>query len=232
MNGLSVLQLGDYRFGHPVRITATTRIGSGGVVDIEREVELGGAIHSKGVMILSSALSARYVPETPLSLSASIVFEQTYGGVDGDSASVAEFCALLSSIAEIPIRQGTACTGSVNQLGRVQAVGGVNEKIEGFFEICRRRGLDGSQGVIIPADNVKHLMLREDVVAAVRDRKFAVFAIGHIDDALELLTGRTAGRRGSDGLFPADTVNRAVEDKLISYAQRRKQFAATETSGE
>ena len=232
VNGLSVLQLGDYRFGHPVRITATTRIGTGDVVDIEREVELGGAIHSKGVMILSSALSARYAPEIPLSLSASIVFEQSYGGVDGDSASVAEFCALLSSIAAVPIRQSIACTGSVNQLGRVQAVGGVNEKIEGFFDICVRRGLDGSHGVIIPSDNVKHLMLREDVVAAVRDKKFTVFAIEHIDDALALLTGQTAGLRGRDGLFPAETVNRAVEDKLISYAQQRKRFATTETSGE
>ncbi len=225
VNGLSVLDLADYRFGHPVRITATTRIGTGDVVDIEREVELGGAIHSKGVMILSSALSARYAPEVPLSLAGSIVFEQSYGGVDGDSASVAELCALLSSIAGVPIRQSIACTGSVNQLGRVQAVGGVNEKIEGFFEICRRRGLDGSHGVVIPADNVKHLMLREDVVAAVRRKEFTVYAISHVDEALTILTGRLAGDRDDGGQFPEGTVNRKVEDQLIHYAQSRRQFA-------
>jgi lon-related putative ATP-dependent protease len=225
VNGLSVIDLGDYRFGHPVRITATTRIGTGEVVDIEREVELGGAIHSKGVLILSSALSARYAPETPLSLRGSVVFEQSYGGVDGDSASVAELCALMSSIAGVPLRQNLACTGSINQLGRVQAVGGVNEKIEGFFDICRERGLDGSHGVIIPADNVKHLMLREDVVEAVQHEQFAVFAIESIDDATELLTGQVAGERGADGQFPTGTVNRQIEDRLIEYAQKRRSFA-------
>ncbi len=225
INGLSVVDLGDYRFGHPVRITATTRIGTGDVVDIEREAKLGGAIHSKGVMILSSALSARYAPEKPLSLSASIVFEQSYGGVDGDSASVAELCALLSSIARVPIRQNVACTGSINQLGRVQAVGGVNEKIEGFFGICERRGLDGSHCVVIPQDNVKHLMLREHVVEAVRDNKFAVYAVEHIDEALEILTGQPAGSRGADGRFPEGTVNRRVEDRLLRYAGQRRKFA-------
>ena len=225
VNGLSVIDLGDYRFGHPVRITATTRIGTGEVVDIEREVELGGAIHSKGVLILSSALSARFAPETPLSLRGSVVFEQSYGGVEGDSASVAELCALMSSIAGAPLRQNLACTGSINQLGRVQAVGGVNEKIEGFFDICRERGLDGSHGVIIPADNVKHLMLREDVVEAVQHEQFAVFAIESIDDATELLTGQVAGERGADGQFPTGTVNRQIEDRLIEYAQKRRSFA-------
>ena len=224
VNGLSVVDLGDYRFGHPVRITATTRIGTGDVVDIEREVKLGGAIHSKGVLILTSALTSRYAPNTPLSLHASIVFEQSYGGVEGDSASVAELCALMSSISKVPIRQNMACTGSINQLGRVQAVGGVNEKIEGFFEICRKRGLDGSQGVIIPRDNVKHLMLREDVVQAVRDKKFTVYAIETIDEAIELLTGSPAGLRGDDGEFPADSVNRKVEKQLIRYARQRKHF--------
>ncbi len=225
VNGLSVVQLGDHRFGHPVRITAITRIGSGDVVDIEREVELGGAIHSKGVMILSAALSARFAPDTPLSLHGSIVFEQSYGGVDGDSASVAELCALLSSISDVPIRQNIACTGSVNQLGRVQAVGGVNEKIEGFFETCRRRGLDGSHGVIIPADNVKHLMLREDVIEAVNDKLFNVYAVRHIDEAVSLLTGQEAGQREADGGFKAGTVNRKVEDQLILYARQRRKFA-------
>jgi len=224
VNGLSVVDLGDYRFGHPVRITATTRIGTGDVVDIEREVELGGAIHSKGVLILSSALASRYAAETPLSLHASIVFEQSYGGVEGDSASVAELCALVSSIAKVPIRQNLACTGSINQLGRVQAVGGVNEKIEGFFEICSQRGLDGSHGVIIPRDNIKHLMLREDIVDAVRQKKFAVYAVAGLDEAIELLTGLPAGERGDDGEFPPETVNRRVEKRLVRYAKKRKSF--------
>ncbi len=225
VNGLSVMDLGDFRFGHPVRITATTRVGTGDVVDIEREVELGGAIHSKGVMILSSALSSRYAPDTPLSLHGSIVFEQSYGGVDGDSASVAELCALMSSIAKVPIRQNIACTGSINQLGRVQAVGGVNEKIEGFFEICQSRGLDGEHGVVIPQDNVKHLMLREDVVEAVRRNEFAVYAVRTIDEAVEVLTGQTAGARGEDDQFPEGTINRAIEEQLVSYATKRKRFA-------
>ena len=228
VNGLSVVQLGEYRFGFPARITATTRVGTGELVDIEREVELGGAIHSKGVLILASALSARYAPDAPLSLRGSIVFEQSYGGVDGDSASVAELCALVSSIAEVPIRQNLACTGSINQHGRVQAVGGVNEKIEGFFEICRQRGLDGSHGVIIPADNVKHLMLGEDVVAAARRGEFTVYAIESIDDALELLTGMTAGTRDDEGRFPENTVNRLTEDRLIEFAKRRRRFAESD----
>ncbi len=225
VNGLSVVEMGEFRFGRPTRITATTRVGSGNVVDIEREVELGGAIHSKGMMILSAALSARYAPELPLSLHGSVVFEQSYGGVEGDSASVAELCALLSSISRVPIRQGLAVTGSVNQLGRVQAVGGVNEKIEGFFAICRERGLDGSHGVVIPGDNVKHLMLHEDVVDAVEDGEFAVYAVHTIDEAIALLTGVVAGERDAEGQFPQDSVNRKVEDQLIHYAMSRKRFA-------
>ena len=225
VNGLSVTDLGEYRYGHPVRITATTRVGTGDVVDIEREVELGGAIHSKGMMILSSALSARYAPDLPLSLRGSVVFEQSYGGVEGDSASVAELSALLSSLSRLPIRQNIAVTGSVNQLGRVQAVGGVNEKIEGFFDICRERGLDGSHGVIIPEDNVKHLMLREDVVDAVRRDEFRVFAVRHIDEAISLLTGERAGQRGEDGNFPEGSVNALVESQLINYATARQSFA-------
>ena len=225
INGLSVVDLGDYRFGYPTRITATTRVGTRGVVDIEREVELGGAIHSKGVMILSSALSSRYAREVPLSLHGSIVFEQSYGGVDGDSASVAELCALVSSIADIPIRQCIACTGSINQLGRVQAVGGVNEKIEGFFDICKQRELDGSHAVVIPADNVKHLMLREDVVEAVQKGRFTVYAVHMFDEAIEILTGEAAGARGADGRFADGSVNRRVEDRLVEFARHRKQFA-------
>jgi lon-related putative ATP-dependent protease len=232
VNGLSVVDLEAYRFGHPVRITATTRIGTGDVVDIEREVELGGAIHSKGMMILSAALSSRYAPETPLSLHGSVVFEQSYGGVDGDSASVAELSVLLSSLALLPIRQCIAVTGSVNQLGRVQAVGGVNEKIEGFFDVCRERGLDGSHGVIIPHDNVKHLMLREDVVDAAERGEFRIFAIRHIDEAMTILTGVEAGARGEDGQFPANTVNFLVENQLIHYAKLRKGFANQEPKGD
>jgi lon-related putative ATP-dependent protease len=232
VNGLSVIDLGVYRFGHPVRITATTRVGTGDVVDIEREVELGGAIHSKGVMILSSALSARYAPEVPLSLHGSIVFEQSYGGVDGDSASVAELCALLSSISGVPVRQSIACTGSINQLGRVQAVGGVNEKIEGYFEVCRRRGLDGTHGVVIPHDNVKHLMLRKPIVDAVKAKRFSIYAVQHLDEALAILTGEDPGQRSADGEFPLDTVNRKVEDKLIRYAAKRREFAENTGSHE
>ena len=232
VNGLAVVGLGDYRFGHPVRITATTRLGTGDLVDIEREVELGGAIHSKGVMILSAALSARYAPEIPLSLHGSVVFEQSYGGVDGDSASVAELCALLSSISGVPVRQSIACTGSVNQLGRVQAVGGVNEKIEGFYEICKQRGLDGSHGVVIPRDNVKHLMLAEEVVDSVRKGEFAVYATQHIDEAIEILTGEMAGDRDANNEFPEGSVNRKVEDQLVRYARKRKLFLEAANGGE
>jgi predicted ATP-dependent protease len=225
VNGLSVLDLGEFRFGHPVRITATTRVGTGEVIDIEREAELGGAIHSKGMMILSAALSSRYAAEIPLSLHASVVFEQTYGGVDGDSASVAELCALLSSLSGVPIRQNLAVTGSINQLGRVQAVGGINEKIEGFFEVCERRGLDGTHGVVIPQDNVKHLMLREHVIEAVQNGLFSVFAVRNIDDAVTILTGTEAGQREDQDQFPPDSVNKMVEEQLIRYAKLRKRFA-------
>lgn len=232
VNGLAVSELGEYSYGHPVRITATTRVGTGEVVDIEREVELGGAIHSKGMMILSAALSARYAPDVPLSLHGSVVFEQSYGGVEGDSASVAELCALLSSLSGVPVRQSFAVTGSINQLGRVQVVGGINEKIEGFFDVCKERGLDGSHGVVIPQGNVKHLMLREDVVEAVRNGQFAVYAAADIDEAATILTGVDAGQRDGDGKFPEATVNRRVEDRLIAYAQSRKDFSDHEADDE
>jgi lon-related putative ATP-dependent protease len=225
VNGLSVTDLGEYRFGHPVRITATTRVGKGDVIDIEREVKLGGAIHSKGMMILSAALAARYAPDVPLSLHGSVVFEQSYGGVEGDSASVGELCALLSSISGVPIRQSVAVTGSVNQLGRVQAVGGINEKIEGFFAVCKERGLDGSHAVIIPRDNIKHLMLTESVVEAVENKLFSVYAVRTIDEAVTALTGMRAGERDEDGAYPPGTLNRLVEDKLIQFASRRQQFS-------
>jgi len=225
VNGLSVVDLGDHRFGHPVRITATTRIGTGDVVDIEREVELGGAIHSKGMMILSAALSSRYAPEKPLSMQGSVVFEQSYGGVDGDSASVAELCALMSSLSGVPVKQNLAVTGSLNQHGRVQVVGGINEKIEGFFDICKRRGLDGSHGVIMPRENVKHLMLQEEVVEAVEQGLFSVYGVQNIDEAVTIITGKEAGQRDKDGNFPPDSINAKVEEQLIKYATLRKKHA-------
>jgi len=232
VNGISVLQLGSFAFGRPSRITARVRLGSGKVIDIEREVKLGGPIHSKGILILSGLLGARYAPDRPLSLAASLVFEQSYGGVEGDSASLAELAALLSALAEVPIRQSLAVTGSVNQRGQVQPIGGVNEKIEGFFDVCKDAGLTGDQGVIIPAANVKHLMLRNDVVEAVRNGKFRVYAVEQADQAMELLTGFTAGERGADGTFPKGSVNRMVEDRIIRLSERAKAFAVPARQGE
>ncbi|SHE31868.1 lon-related putative ATP-dependent protease [Modicisalibacter ilicicola DSM 19980] len=223
VNGLSVIQLGGHAFGRPTRITATARPGRGGLVDIEREAKLGGNIHSKGVMILSRLLASRYAGESALSLSASLAFEQSYGMVDGDSASVAEFCALLSVLARTPLRQSLAVTGSVNQHGQVQAVGGVNEKIEGFFDICQARGLDGSHGVLLPGANVVHLMLRRDVVEAVRAERFHVYPIDSVDEAIGLLTGVAAGERDADGCFPVDTLNRRVADRLREFTDIGRQ---------
>ena len=232
INGLSVLGLGGFAFGRPSRITARVRLGRGDLVDIEREVELGGPLHSKGVLILRGFLSSHYASDRPLSLSASLVFEQSYGGVDGDSASSAELYALLSAIAEVPIKQSFAVTGSVNQHGEVQAIGGVNEKIEGFFDLCRERGLTGEQGVLIPAANVRHLMLRPDVIEAVRDGRFQVYPVTSIDQGVEILTDLPAGRRGPDGRFPADSLNHRVEARLIELAEQRRAFAKGENEGE
>lgn len=231
VNGLSVIELGDFAFGRPSRITARVRLGKGEVVDIEREVELGGPIHSKGVLILSSFLGARYVVDRPLSLSASLVFEQSYSGVEGDSASSAELYALLSALAEVPIKQSLAVTGSVNQHGQVQAIGGVNEKIEGFFDICKARGLTGNQGVLIPASNVKHLMLRHDVVEAVATGQFHIYPIETIDQGIEILTGLPAGERDETGDFPIGTINQRVEARLITLAEKRLAFG-TPAKGE
>ncbi|SMF95722.1 lon-related putative ATP-dependent protease [Methylomagnum ishizawai] len=230
INGLSVISLNGFAFGQPARITATTRLGAGKVVDIERETALGGALHSKGVMILSSFLAARYAPGQPLALAASLVFEQSYGLVDGDSASLAELCALLSALAELPIQQRFAVTGSVNQQGRVQPIGGVNEKVEGFFDICRESGLSGQQGVIIPAANIKRLMLRRDVVAAVAAGRFQVHAVSSVDQALALLMGMEAGARDAAGQFPADSVNGRVERRLLEWADIRRRLAQSEPS--
>lgn len=225
VNGLSVLQLGDFSFGQPARITATARLGRGEVVDIEREVELGGATHSKGVLILSNFMASRYAQNQPLSLSASLVFEQSYGMVEGDSASVAELCALLSALAEVPIKQSFAVTGSVNQHGQVQAIGGVNEKIEGFYDVCKARGLTGDQGVLIPAANVKHLMLREDVVAAAHAGQFNIYPVETVDEAVSLLTGLPAGERDQQGNFPQDSVNDRVQQRLQKLSKIRQEFA-------
>ncbi|WP_436638137.1 Lon protease family protein [Microbaculum sp. FT89] len=224
LNGLSVLSLGGFAFGRPSRITCQVTPGSGKVVDIEREVELGGPIHSKGVLILAGFLSGRFALDIPMSLSASLVFEQSYGGVEGDSASSAELYTLLSAIAEIPLRQDLAVTGSVNQHGDVQAIGGANDKIEGFFDICNARGLTGNQGVLIPESNVRHLMLRDDVVEACKAGRFAVYPIASIDQGIALLTGRPAGTRGADGRYPDGSVYRAVEDRLQRFAEIRRSF--------
>ncbi len=232
INGLAVLQLGDFAFGRPSRITARVRMGSGRVTDIEREANLGGALHTKGVMILWGFLAGRYALDVPLALAATLVFEQSYGGVDGDSASSAELYALISALAEVPIRQSFAVTGSVNQWGEVQAIGGANEKIEGFFDVCKARGLDGQQGVLVPRANVQHLMLREDVIEAVKAGKFAIYAVDTIDQGIEILTGIKAGTRGDDGSFEADTVNRRVEEKLREFAERGRAFARRSDSSE
>ncbi|HEX9178758.1 MAG TPA: ATP-binding protein [Burkholderiales bacterium] len=225
VNGLSVFELGGFAFAQPSRITATTRLGEGEVVDIEREVDLSGSIHSKGVLIISSFLAARYSRNRPLALAASLTFEQTYGGVEGDSASVGELAAILSSLSDIPIRQSLAVTGSVNQHGEVQPIGAVNEKIEGFFDICRARGLDGRQGVLIPASNVQHLMLREDVVEAVRAGMFAVYPVANVDQALELLTGVPAGAQDPAGHYPAGSLNQRVMARLGELISRRQSLA-------
>jgi predicted ATP-dependent protease len=223
VNGLSVFDLGDFAFAEPVRITATTRLGEGQVIDIQREVELGGAIHSKGVMILSSFLAARFSGNLPHSLAASLVFEQTYGHVDGDSASLAELCALLSSLADAPIRQGFAVTGSINQLGEVQPIGAVNDKIEGFFDICQARGLDREQGVLIPAANVDQLMLRDEVLAAAADGKFHVYAVRTVDEAIELLTGIPAGLPQDADAGAQLTLNGRVAARLRDLAALRRE---------
>ncbi|MGR4068021.1 Lon protease family protein [Billgrantia sp. C5P2] len=222
VNGLSVMSLGDYAFGQPTRITATARPGPGHVVDIEREARLGGRIHSKAVMILSRCLASRYAPDTPLSLSASLAFEQSYGGIEGDSASVAEACALISAIARVGIDQRLAVTGSIDQHGRVQAVGGVNEKIEGFFDICQARGGVKGHGVLLPATNVEHLMLKLEVRDAIAAGEFKVYAIEYLDQALELLTGMTPGERTDEGLYPAGSLNAKVHERLEAFHQAVK----------
>jgi lon-related putative ATP-dependent protease len=222
LNGLSVIQLGGYSFGRPSRITARVSMGRGRVIDIEREVKLGGPLHSKGVLILSGFLADRFGRDRPLALAASLVFEQSYGGVDGDSASSTELYALMSALSGVPIKQGFAVTGSVNQRGEVQAIGGANEKIEGFFDVCKARGLTGEQGVLIPEANVRHLMLRKDVVEACRTGDFAVYGVESIDQGLEILTGVPAGEPDRDGVYPEGTINRLVADRLETFAEKAR----------
>ncbi|MBI5876321.1 MAG: AAA family ATPase [Chloroflexi bacterium] len=224
VNGLSVLSLGDYAFGRPSRITASVTPGRDGVLDIEREVELGGPLHSKGVLILNGYLMERYGAATPLSLSARLVFEQSYDGVEGDSASSAELYALLSALAGLPIKQGVAVTGSVNQHGVVQAIGGVNEKIEGFYEVCLAKGLSGEQGVLIPQSNAAHLMLRDDVVEAVRAGRFHIWTVSTIDEGIAHLTGVPAGQPDENGQFPPETVDYRIMQKLIFFGESLKGF--------
>ena len=219
INGLTVMTIGDYSFGKPAKITVNTYTGKEGVVNIEREVEMSGSTHSKGVYILSGYLGELFAQDIPLCLTASICFEQLYNGVDGDSASSTELYGLLSSLSEIPIKQSIAVTGSVNQKGQIQPIGGVNEKIEGFFQICKMRGLDGSHGVVIPIQNVNNLQLSDGVVDAVKNKQFHIYAISTIDEGIEILTGVPAGKKDKEGNFPAGTVNYLVYEKLKKYAK-------------
>jgi len=226
VNGLSVYDTGEHAFGKPSRITAKTALGRAGVINIEREAEMSGPTHNKGVAILSGLLRSKFAQDKPLIMSASITFEQSYGGVDGDSASSTEIYAILSSLAEVPLRQDIAVTGSVNQKGEIQPIGGVDLKIEGFFDTCKARGLTGKQGVIIPPQNVRDLMLREDVIEAVRERKFHIYAVSTVDQGIEILSGKKAGAQRPDGSFEPGTIYCLVNQKLCNYAEEWKKFEA------
>ena len=219
LNGLTVLTVGDYSFGKPAKITVNTYTGKNGIVNIEREVEISGPSHSKGVLILTGYLGEMFAQDIPLCLTASICFEQLYNGVDGDSASSTELYGLLSSLSEIPINQSIAVTGSVNQKGQIQPIGGVNEKIEGYFQVCKVRGLDGSHGVMIPIQNVDNLQLSDEIIQAVKDKKFHIYAVSTIEEGIEVLTGVPAGKKDKDGHFPAGTINYLVYEKLKKYAK-------------
>jgi len=228
VNGLAIYQMGSFSFGKPSRITCKTFLGRGGIINIEREAKLSGKTHDKGVLILSGYLGSKYAQDRPLSLSISLCFEQSYEGIDGDSASSTELYAILSSLSEVPIKQGIAVTGSVNQNGEIQAIGGINRKIEGFFDICRLKGLTGDQGVLLPRSNLRNLMLRRDVVEAVEQGKFRIYAVSTIDEGIEVLTGTPAGERDSEGHFPASSINGMVEKRLEEYSKRLKQFTVSE----
>jgi predicted ATP-dependent protease len=231
VNGLAVLSMGDYSFGKPSRITARTYTGKAGVVNIERETKMSGKIHEKAIMIITSYLGSRYAVRKPISLSASITFEQLYEMIEGDSASCAELYVLLSSISGVPLKQSFAVTGSMDQNGDVQPIGGVNQKIEGFFDLCKNRGLNGEHGAIIPRRNVKHLMLRQEVVDAVKNGSFTIYPIDKVEEGLEILTGMPAGEMREDGTYPEGTVNHLVMKRLaeISSALEAKKEKALET---
>jgi predicted ATP-dependent protease len=225
INGLVVYNFTRNSFGKPTRITTQVRLGHGEFINIEREVMMSGPIHSKGVLILQALISNRFAKHSPLSLSASIVFEQSYGGVDGDSASSTEYYCMLSAIAELPIKQSLAVTGSINQFGEIQPIGGVNEKIEGFFDVCRINGLTGEQGVIIPKTNIRNLMLREDVVTAVQKGLFHIYAVSNISEGIEILTGIPAGALNKNGTYPKNSIyGRATKElhRLFKASNKRK----------
>jgi predicted ATP-dependent protease len=231
VNGLSILDLGDTAFGQPARITASIGVGREGIVDLQRESELAGPIHSKAVLTLRGFLLNRYAGSQPLSLTASIAFEQSYGMVEGDSATCAEACALLSVLAGKPIKQSLAITGSMDQRGFVQAVGATNQKIEGFFDVCQMSGLTGDQGVIIPAANLQHLMLREEVLAAVEHGSFHVYCVSTIDEAMELLTDTPAGSRDEEGNYPLDSLNQGAQLHLRQLAESLREFSEPGRNG-
>ncbi|MGC9320143.1 MAG: S16 family serine protease, partial [Armatimonadota bacterium] len=228
VNGIAVLPLGDYAFGKPTRITARSFLGKPGVINIEREVELAGPIHNKATMILGGYLGERFAVDHPMSAAATVAFEQVYEEVEGDSAAAAELYALLSAIGQVPLRQDLAVTGSVNQHGHVQAVGGLNEKIEGFFAACKLSGLTGEQGVIIPASNTRNLMLRQEVVDAVEAGQFHIHAVETVEEAMEVLTGMAFGERDEEGNFPPETVGAAVQSRLKDMAQAQREYRSGE----
>jgi lon-related putative ATP-dependent protease len=228
INGLTILDMGDYSFGKPTRITVNTFMGESGIVNIEREIEMSGTSHTKGVLILSGYIGQKFAQEIPLSLTASLCFEQLYSGVDGDSASSAELIGVLSSLAEVPIKQYIAITGSVNQKGEIQPIGGATEKIEGFFELCRLRGLDGRHGVVIPFQNINNLVLNEEVVQAVKKGMFHIYPIKTIDEGIEILTGKEAGVKDKHGEYPEGTINYLVYEKLTKYATAAAEFGSSD----
>jgi len=224
VNGLSVLEIGGYEFGKPVRITASAALGKAGLINIERESNLSGRLHDKGMQIIAGYLRTKFAQDKPLSLAASICFEQSYSGVDGDSASSTEVYAMLSALSGLPIRQDIAVTGSVNQQGDIQPIGGVNQKIEGFFDVCRIKGLTGQQGVIIPIENVEDLMLRDEVIEAVARGKFRVYPVKTVEEGIEILTGVKAGGRAENGQYDPDTVFALADERLREMATTLKQF--------
>jgi len=223
------MSLGDIEFGRPSRVTASIGIGKEGIMDIEREASMGGPSHTKGVLILSGYLAHKFAQDKPLSLNARLVFEQSYEGVDGDSASSTELYAILSALSEIPLKQNIAVTGSVNQRGEVQAIGGVNQKLEGFFEVCKAKGLSGNQGAMIPASNVQNLMLKEEIVEAAKAGKFTIYPVTTIDEGIEVLTGMNAGKRQPDGTFEKGTVNYLVDKRLHEMAEIYRKYQAQES---